>query len=163
MARRPPDWKVVQDVNHKKVSNGGVIMVEYDHDVIHFDNSFDLTVSTSLNDLDFATLNIDDALPYDLADSDDEDLANNDDDDVAMSADVARGHGGDGGGDDHPPSGKGTQKPNRGGRKVGRLDTRGQTRNLGLRRIADQWGPQPIRFDFIDRGTRMPLGDHAAH
>ncbi|GKA52410.1 hypothetical protein Tco_0745725 [Tanacetum coccineum] len=104
MARRPPDWKVVQDVNHKKVSNGGVIMVEYDHDVIHFDNSFDLTVSTSLNDLDFATLNIDDALPYDLADSDDEDLANNDDDDVAMSADVARGHGGDGGGDDHPPS-----------------------------------------------------------
>ncbi|GJR94127.1 hypothetical protein Tco_0266301 [Tanacetum coccineum] len=126
MARRPPDWKVVQDVNHKKFSNGGVIVVEDDHDVIHFDNSSDLALSTSLDDLDFATLNIDgqsmdvdappdiidvdedddliddeDALPHDLADFDDEDLAN-DDDDVVMSADVARGHGGDGGGDDRP-------------------------------------------------------------
>ncbi|GJR41163.1 gag-pol polyprotein [Tanacetum coccineum] len=99
MARRPPDWKVVQDVNHKKVSNGGVIVVEDDHDVIHFDNSSDLALSTSLDDLDFTTLNIDgqsmdvdappdiidadedndliddeDTLPHDLADSDDEDL-----------------------------------------------------------------------------------------
>ncbi|GJW14697.1 hypothetical protein Tco_0018830, partial [Tanacetum coccineum] len=65
----------------------------------------DLTLSTSLDDLVFATLNIDgqsievdappdiinvdkdddliddeDALPHDLADSNDEDLANNDDD-----------------------------------------------------------------------------------
>ncbi|GKB64097.1 hypothetical protein Tco_0920283 [Tanacetum coccineum] len=129
MARRPPNWKVVEDANHKKFSNGGVIVVEDDHDVIHFDNSSDLALSLSLNDLDFATLHIDgqsidvdappniidvnedddiideeDALPYDLADSDDEDLVNvHDDDDVVMSADVARGHGGDGGGDDHPP------------------------------------------------------------
>ncbi|GKD63629.1 hypothetical protein Tco_1305737 [Tanacetum coccineum] len=76
-----------------------------DHDVIHFDNSSDLALSTSLDDLDFATLNIDgqsidvdappdiidveedddlindeDALPHDLADSNDEDLTNNDDD-----------------------------------------------------------------------------------
>ncbi|GKF45730.1 hypothetical protein Tco_0135532, partial [Tanacetum coccineum] len=63
-----------------------------------------------------------------------------------MSADVARGHGGDGGGDDRRPPhqvptgcrGKGTRKPNRGGAKAGRLDTREQTRNLGLRRITDQ-------------------------
>ncbi|GKE99393.1 hypothetical protein Tco_0022744, partial [Tanacetum coccineum] len=168
MARRPPDWKVVQDVNHKKFSNRGVIMVEDDYDVIHFDNSPDLTLSTSLVDLEFATLNIDgqsmdvdapsdiidvdedddliddeDALPHDLAYFDDEDLAN---DDVAMSANVAWGHGGDGGGDDRPPPGqiptgcrgKGTQKPNRGGRKAGRLDTRGETGNLELRRITDQ-------------------------
>ncbi|GJW62840.1 hypothetical protein Tco_0112175 [Tanacetum coccineum] len=85
-----------------------------------------------------------------------------------MSADVARGHGGDGGGDDRPPpsqipTGKGTRKPNRGGRKAGRLDTRRQTRNLELRRITDQWGPQQIRFEFNDRGTLMPLGDHATH
>ncbi|GKE99985.1 hypothetical protein Tco_0023336, partial [Tanacetum coccineum] len=59
MARRPPDWKVVQDVNHKKFSNGGVIVIEDDHDVIHFDNSSDLALSTSLDDLDFETLNID--------------------------------------------------------------------------------------------------------
>ncbi|GJV77208.1 hypothetical protein Tco_1508792 [Tanacetum coccineum] len=103
-------------------------MVEDDYDVIHFDNSSDLTLSTSLNDLDFATLHIDgqsidvdappdiivvdedddiiddeDALPHELADSDDEYLVNvdDDDDDVSvMSTDVARGHDGDGGGDD---------------------------------------------------------------
>ncbi|GKD83959.1 hypothetical protein Tco_1350798 [Tanacetum coccineum] len=110
-----------------------------------------------LNDLNNATLHIDgqstevdapldiidldedddiiddkDALPHDLADSDDEDLVN-----VEMlcsrSTDVSRGHGGDGGGDDHPPShhiptgcggsfanrGKGTRKANLGGRKAG--------------------------------------------
>nr|GEW09673.1 Myc-type, basic helix-loop-helix (bHLH) domain-containing protein [Tanacetum cinerariifolium] len=58
MARRPPNSKVVQDVNHAKFSDGGVIMVEDDHDVIHFDNSSDLALSTSLDDLDLATLNI---------------------------------------------------------------------------------------------------------
>ncbi|GKC43994.1 hypothetical protein Tco_1061716 [Tanacetum coccineum] len=111
MARRLPNWKVVQDLNHKKFPNEGVLVIEDDHDVIHFDNSSDLALSTSLNDLDFATLHIDgqsmdvnappniidvdgddgiidyeDALPYDLADSDDEDLGNvdDDDDDVAV-------------------------------------------------------------------------------
>nr|GEV08531.1 hypothetical protein [Tanacetum cinerariifolium] len=105
-------------------------MVEEDHDVIHFDNSYDLPLSTSLNDLDSATLHIDgqstevdapldiidldedddisddeDAIPHDLAYSDDEDLVNVDDDDgVEMLADVARGHGGDGGSDDRPPT-----------------------------------------------------------
>ncbi|GJV08084.1 hypothetical protein Tco_1345740 [Tanacetum coccineum] len=49
-----------------------------DHDVIHFDNSSDLALSTSLNDLDFATLNIDgqsidvDA-PPDIIDVDEDD------------------------------------------------------------------------------------------
>ncbi|GKB82940.1 hypothetical protein Tco_0949835 [Tanacetum coccineum] len=134
---------IVQDVNHKKFSNGGVIVVEDDHDVIHFDNSSDLILSTSLDDLDFAILNIDLNL-------DDEDLTNDDDDDdddvAVVCSNVARGPDGDGGGDNYPPShtipigcqGKGTQKPNWGGRKAGRLDTRGQTRNLGLRRIMDQ-------------------------
>ncbi|GJY07973.1 hypothetical protein Tco_0375027 [Tanacetum coccineum] len=106
MARRQPHWKVVEHMNHKKFSDGGVIVVEEDPDVIHFDNSYDLPLSTSLNDLDNATLHIDgqstevdappdiidldedddiiddeDALPQDLADSDDEDLVNFDDDD----------------------------------------------------------------------------------
>ncbi|GJY96260.1 kinase RLK-Pelle-LRR-I-1 family protein [Tanacetum coccineum] len=51
--------------------------------------------------------------------------------DDMMSADVARGHGGDGGSDDRPPPyrlptvagaclGKGTEKPNLGGRRAGR-------------------------------------------
>ncbi|GKA73670.1 hypothetical protein Tco_0779972 [Tanacetum coccineum] len=113
MAKRPPGWKIVQDVNHKKFSTGGVIAVEDDDDVIHFDKSSTLALSTSLDDLDFATLNIDgqsmdvnappdiidvdedddsidyeDALPHDLADSDDEDLANDDDDVVAAVAEA---------------------------------------------------------------------------
>ncbi|GKB31301.1 hypothetical protein Tco_0870702 [Tanacetum coccineum] len=77
-------------------------------------------------------INDEDVLPYDLEDFDDEDLANDDDDDdvVMMLADVARGHGGDGG--------RGGRKPNRRGRKAGRLRTRGETRNLGLRRITDK-------------------------
>ncbi|GJU03401.1 hypothetical protein Tco_1113739, partial [Tanacetum coccineum] len=61
-----------------------------------------------------------------------------------IPADVARGHGG--GGDDRPPSrqiftgcrGRGGRKPNRRGRKAGRLGTRGETRNLGLRKITDE-------------------------
>ncbi|GJR75083.1 hypothetical protein Tco_0087448 [Tanacetum coccineum] len=103
-----PHWKVVEHVNHKKFSDGGVIVVEDDPDIIHFDNSSDLPLSTSLNDLNNATLHIDgqstvvdappdiidvpdedddiigdeDALPYDLADSDVEDLINVDDDGV---------------------------------------------------------------------------------
>nr|GFA72626.1 hypothetical protein [Tanacetum cinerariifolium] len=103
---------------------------EDDRDIIYFDNSSDLPLSASLNDLDNATLHIDgqstkvdappdiidvpdedddiiddeDALPYDLADFDDEDLINVDDDGVdKMSVDVARSHGGDGGGVDRPP------------------------------------------------------------
>nr|GFB08084.1 hypothetical protein [Tanacetum cinerariifolium] len=109
MAKRLPKWKVVEHLNHKKFLNGGVIMVDDDPDVIHFDNSSDLALSASLNDLDFATLHIDgqstdvdappdiidvdedddiiddeDAIPHDLADSDDEDLVNIDKDDVAV-------------------------------------------------------------------------------
>ncbi|GJU14449.1 retrotransposon gag domain, retroviral aspartyl protease [Tanacetum coccineum] len=185
MARRPLGWKVVEHVSHKKFSNGGVIVVEDDPDVIHVDNSSDLALSTSLNDLEIAALHIDgqsidvdappdiidvvdedddiideeDPIPHDLADSDDEDLINLDIDDGVnvMSADVARGHGGDGGGDDRPPPhqiptgcggclgnrGKGTLKPNLGGSRAGRLHTCQETRNL--------------------KETLMPLDDHAAH
>ncbi|GJX11032.1 signal peptide peptidase-like protein 2 [Tanacetum coccineum] len=121
-----PYWRVVEHVNHKKFSDGGVIMVEDDPDIIHFDNSSDLLLFTSLNDLDNATLHIDgqstkvdaspdiidvvdqddditddgDTLPRDLADSDDEDLINVNDDGVdKMSAYVARSHGDE----DSPP------------------------------------------------------------
>ncbi|GJV13870.1 RNA-directed DNA polymerase, eukaryota [Tanacetum coccineum] len=106
MARRPLGWKVVVHVSHKKFSNGGVIVVEDDPDVIHVDNSSNLVLSTSLNDLEIAALHIDgqsinvdassdiidvdedndiideeDPIPYDLADFDDEDLINLDIDD----------------------------------------------------------------------------------
>ncbi|GJR19181.1 homeodomain-containing protein [Tanacetum coccineum] len=77
-----------------------------------------------------------------------------------MSADVARGHDGDGGGDDRPYTkyhGKGTRKPNLGGRRAGRQHTCQETRNLGLKAITDKSGPVPIRFEFGDRETLMPL------
>nr|GEX76766.1 hypothetical protein [Tanacetum cinerariifolium] len=109
-----PYWRVVEHVNHKKFSDGGVIVVEDDPDIIHFDNSSDLPLSTSLNVLDNATLHIDgqspkvdvppdiiidvvneddditddeDAIPYDLAESDNEDLINVDDDGVDKEED----------------------------------------------------------------------------
>ncbi|GJV74391.1 hypothetical protein Tco_1505975 [Tanacetum coccineum] len=188
MVRRPPNWKVVEHVNHKKFSNEGVIVVKDDPDVIHFNNSYNLALSTSLNNLDFATLHIDgqstdvdappdiidvdedediiddeDALPHDLADSVDEDLVNvvDDDDDVAMSSDVARGHGGDGGGDDRPPSHQARVPENPiwvAGKRAGCIPVRrpGNT-------FTDLHGPVPIRFEWNDRETLMPFGDHAAH
>nr|GEV33220.1 RNA-directed DNA polymerase, eukaryota [Tanacetum cinerariifolium] len=105
-----------------------------------------------------------DALPHDLADFDD-------DDGVDMSADVARDHDGDGGDDDRPPTHhipidcegcfanrcKGTRKPNLGGRKAGRLHTFQETRNLGLKKITDDKGPVPIRFEWDDKKPLMPL------
>nr|GEU93108.1 hypothetical protein [Tanacetum cinerariifolium] len=85
-----------------------------------------------------------------------------------MSADVTRGHGGDSGGDDRPPlyqipTGKGTRKLNLGGRRAGMMHTRQENRNLGLKAITDKNCPVPVRFEFGDRETPMPLGDHAAH
>ncbi|GJV12939.1 F-box domain containing protein [Tanacetum coccineum] len=120
-----------------------------------------------------------DALPHDLADSDVEDLINVDDDGVEKmsSADVARSHGGDGGGEDRPPPphvptgcggcfvnrGKGTRKPNLGGRGAGRMNTRDKTRNLSLKEVAEAKGPVSIQFDVGDKQTLNPLGPHAAH
>ncbi|GKA29256.1 reverse transcriptase domain-containing protein [Tanacetum coccineum] len=59
MARRPLGWKVVEHVSHKIFLNGGVIVVKDNPDVIHVDNSSDLALSTSLNDLEIAALHID--------------------------------------------------------------------------------------------------------
>nr|GFC06505.1 hypothetical protein [Tanacetum cinerariifolium] len=61
-----------------------------------------------------------------------------------MSADIAQGHGGDGGGDDRPPLYQ-------------------ETQNLRLKAIMDKSGLVQIRFKVDDRETLMPLGDHAAH
>ncbi|GJY26332.1 hypothetical protein Tco_0401058 [Tanacetum coccineum] len=147
-----------------------------DPDIIHVDNSSALAFTTSLNELEIEALHIDgqsidvdvppdiidvnedddiiddeDVLPHELVDSDDEDLVNVDDDDgvaVVYSTNVARGHGGDGGGDNRPPPhelagtcrGKGTRKPNLGGKKASRMHTRKETRNLRLRKITDELG-----------------------
>nr|GEU68563.1 hypothetical protein [Tanacetum cinerariifolium] len=110
-----------------------------------------------------------DLIPHNLAVYDDEDLVNLD-----INDDVARGHNGDGGGDDRPPPyqiptgcrgclGKGTRKPNLAGIRASRMHTRQETQNLGLKAITDKNGPVPIQFEFGDRETLMLLGDHAAH
>ncbi|GJV56408.1 F-box domain containing protein [Tanacetum coccineum] len=106
-------------------------------DLIHFVNLSDLPLSTSLNDLDNATLHID---GQSMEMSDDEDHNNVADDD-----------------------GKGKRKLNLGGRVAGRLNTHDKTRNLSLKEITDKKGPVPIRFELRDKQTLMPLGDHAAH
>nr|GEY35872.1 hypothetical protein [Tanacetum cinerariifolium] len=83
--RRQPHWKIIKHVNYKKFSDGDVIVVEEDPDVIQIENSSDLPLSTSLNDLDNATLHIDgqstevDA-PLDIIDLDeDNDIINDED------------------------------------------------------------------------------------
>ncbi|GJY48119.1 hypothetical protein Tco_0438075 [Tanacetum coccineum] len=56
--------------------------------------------------------------------------------------------------------GKGTRKPNLGGRNADRMHTPKETRNLGLRKITDELGPQPIRSikEFPD--ALLILGEH---
>ncbi|GJU50158.1 hypothetical protein Tco_1219713 [Tanacetum coccineum] len=162
-------------------------ILEDDPDIIHFDNSSDLPLSTSLNDLNNATLHIDgqstvvDAPPdiIDVPDEDDDIIGDEDalPHDLMSSADVAWSHRGDGGGDDRPPShvvptgyggcfankGKGKRKPNLGGRGADRLNTRDKTRNLSLKDIAEAKGLVSISFDVGDKQTLNPLGPHAAH
>ncbi|GJX96473.1 S-adenosyl-L-methionine-dependent methyltransferases superfamily protein [Tanacetum coccineum] len=186
-------------VKHLVIRNNiTLILANGRPDIITCCQSSDLALTTTLNDLEIATLHIngqsidvdalqdiidvdedddiindEDVLPHDLADYNDEYLINVDDDDgvAVMLADVARGHKGDGGGDDRPNTmsllekkwSKGIQKPNLGGRKSGRMHTRKETRNLGLRKITDELGPQPIRFEWKDNGMMLPLGDHSAH
>ncbi|GJW15481.1 hypothetical protein Tco_0019614, partial [Tanacetum coccineum] len=131
MARRPLGWKVVEHVSHKKFLNGGVIVVEDDPDVIHVDNSSDLALSTSLNDLEIAALHIDDV--------------------SGCRTGSRSGLFGDGGGDvrplhniirlrAHPKSPIWVA-----GERAGR-HTRQETRNLGLKAITDKSGPVPIRL-----------------
>nr|GEV76639.1 hypothetical protein [Tanacetum cinerariifolium] len=141
-----------------------------------YGQSMDIDAPLDIIDVDEDDDIIDDedALPRDLTDFDDEDLVNvvvDDDDVVVVYFNVARGHDSDSSGDDHSPSGQiptgclgnGTRKPNLGGRKAGMMNTCKETRNLGLRRITDQFRPQKIMFEWNDRGTLMPLGDHATH
>ncbi|GJW88178.1 hypothetical protein Tco_0163518 [Tanacetum coccineum] len=82
-------------VDQHNETNLSPTLAKDDPDVIHVDNSSDLVaLSTSLNDLEIAPSNIDWSNQIDVTAPPDF---------IDMSADVARGHGGDGGGDDRPP------------------------------------------------------------
>ncbi|GKE44917.1 hypothetical protein Tco_1472201, partial [Tanacetum coccineum] len=91
-----------------------------------------------------------------------------------MSVAVARGHGGNGGGDDPscpPPRpigngcrGVGGLKATRetGGRDGGSKGTHKETRNLGLKKVMDEYGPLKIQFEFNDKGTMLHLVENSA-
>nr|GEU41231.1 hypothetical protein [Tanacetum cinerariifolium] len=133
--------RTIQNIDICSPGEDREMYYEDDPDIIHVNNSSDLALTTSLDDLEITDLHIDgqsinvDAPP----------------DIIDMSADVGRDHDGDG--DDRPPShqlaggcqssGNGTRKPNLRGRKAGRMHTRKETRNIGLRKITDELGPIP--------------------
>ncbi|GKA53224.1 hypothetical protein Tco_0746539 [Tanacetum coccineum] len=85
-----------------------------------------------------------------------------------MSADVARGHGGDGGGDDRPPPYQGTRKPKFGGMREGRLQIPARRPDIGLKAISDKSGPvpNPTQFDsaspigYLTAGHKCFAGIH---
>nr|GEX53258.1 hypothetical protein [Tanacetum cinerariifolium] len=82
MARRPPNWKVVKDVNHKNLN-------DLDFSTLHIDGqSIDVDAPPDIIDVeeDDDIIDEEDAIPHDLEDYDDEDLVNfdDDDDDVAV-------------------------------------------------------------------------------
>nr|GEY11336.1 hypothetical protein [Tanacetum cinerariifolium] len=171
MDKRPLGWQVVEHVSHKKFRTR--VLLEDDPDVIHVVNSSDLALSTSLNDLEIMALHIDgqstdvdaptciidvvdedddindeeDLIPFDLADSDEEDLINLDIDDgmlhgvTAVAVMIVPLH------TRYLP--------------VARIAK--VTENLRLKAMTDKNGPVLIRFEFDDRETLMPLGDHAPH
>ncbi|GJU95639.1 retrotransposon protein, putative, ty3-gypsy subclass [Tanacetum coccineum] len=137
-----PHWKVVEHVNHKKFSDGGVIVIRQRH----VDNDPGVSATSEL----FALACGPTPTPISVNSC----VVN------GMSADVARGHGGDGGGDDRPPShhiptgcggcfanrGKGTRKANLGGRKeAGRQHIyRHETGTSWLKEdLTDDKGPLP--------------------
>ncbi|GJR83602.1 hypothetical protein Tco_0154387 [Tanacetum coccineum] len=154
-----PSWTPIS-VNSCVVD--GCPSVEDDPDITHFDNSSDLPLSTSLNDLDNATLHIDgqstvvDA-PPDIIDVPDEDDDIIDDEDALGLMNLAiflmlKTY-----------QCKGKRKPNLGGRGAGRMNTRDKTRNLSLKEVAEAKGPVSIQFDVGDKQTLNPLGPYAAH
>nr|GEZ74360.1 hypothetical protein [Tanacetum cinerariifolium] len=144
-----------------------VIVVEYDHDVIHDNNSSDLALSTN-------------GVHHDLQDFDDEDLVNDEDDDEVatvnyssdeeMSAAVAHGHGGDGSDDDpfSPPPRPividclAIKEGMRGCRDGGRKGVRKETRNLELKKYVDEYCPLKIMFEYNDKGTMLHVGKNTA-
>nr|GFA91363.1 hypothetical protein [Tanacetum cinerariifolium] len=74
-----------------------------------------------------------------------------------FTEDVARDHGGYGGGDDRPPPYQ-VRAPESLIWVVGE-----RAGCIPARRPGTSSGPVPIRFEVDDRETLMPLGDHAAH
>ncbi|GJT75674.1 hypothetical protein Tco_1042399 [Tanacetum coccineum] len=142
-----------------------------------------LALSASLNDLDFATLNMDgqsteveappdiivvddddnfiddeDIVPHDLVDSDDEVLANADDDDDEAAIVVYSNW----------PRLPRCVRPKRHHGRQGRRQrwrkegVRKETRNLTLKKAVDEYGQLKIKFECNDKGTMLQIRLNAA-
>ncbi|GJR59047.1 hypothetical protein Tco_1501209 [Tanacetum coccineum] len=103
-ARRPPHWKVVEDVHHRKIWHRDV--VEDEQDVIHDSNSSDVVLSAELGNLEYTILSTndestevdalpdnevadfigdeDDVVPHVLEDDDQDDDVRDDDDPASV-------------------------------------------------------------------------------
>ncbi|KAJ9541221.1 hypothetical protein OSB04_027727 [Centaurea solstitialis] len=104
-------WKVVQEVNHRKIWDKDIIADVIEEDVIHDNNSNDLALSANLDGLTYTSLSIGEATKVEEIPT----HARNDDDDFVDDADndaldmdtfddeimAVVAHGGDAGGD--PP------------------------------------------------------------
>lgn len=85
-ARRPPHWKVVEDVHHRKIWHGDV--VDSYQDVIHGSSSSDVALSVGLTGFEYANLSVNDEsaevdAPPDVVAEEDADFVTNEDNVVA--------------------------------------------------------------------------------
>nr|GEW13231.1 hypothetical protein [Tanacetum cinerariifolium] len=159
-------------------SNGDVIMVEEDHDVIYENNSSDLALSANLNDLDFATLNIDDQLmkveaPPPIIPVDNDDDFIDDEDDVPydladfdnkVAAAVARSHDGEVSVTrlSSVLDWIGSPKRKGGGRDGSGKGVRKATKNRELKKAVENHSLLEIGCDWIDQKTFIHVGKNVA-
>ncbi|KAJ9547179.1 LOW QUALITY PROTEIN: hypothetical protein OSB04_019722 [Centaurea solstitialis] len=186
-------WRVVEDVNHRKIWDHPSFDEVNDIDVVHNNISSNFVLSAELDDMadiglervgqssvvdDICTIHTADETDF-INDEDEEtDVEHLDNDDVDSDNDVvdgyyssdeftsplrsyaavARGHGGDAGGD--PPLGprRIPTSCEQGSRKRGR----GRSRDLKLIQAYDNNGkrPLPIEFDVNDQHSYQPIGDN---
>ncbi|KAJ9546458.1 hypothetical protein OSB04_019001 [Centaurea solstitialis] len=167
-------WKVVQEVNHRKIWDRDIVVEDDEDDVVHDSNSSDLSLCAELDHLTYTSLSIGQSIEVedipsskdkeeDFIHDSEEDIDDNDEEDSDSEQEceqhnsVARGHGGDTGGDP-PPSGNWLPPSGNcggGGSKKGR----GPARNVEMRALWKKNGYRhlPIEFDALD-GTWMPIG-----
>ncbi|GJX65684.1 acidic leucine-rich nuclear phosphoprotein 32 family member A [Tanacetum coccineum] len=165
-ARRPPHWKVVEDVHHRKIWHRDV--VEDEQDVIHDSNSSDVVLSAELGNLEYTILSTNDestevdALPdNEVADEEGADFIGDEDDVVPHMACVApRSHGGDAGGD--PPD---DRRPKMLPHQCEGSGKRRESKHKALKKAFKQNGYRKLEivFEANDQKTFKPVGQYGAN
>ncbi|GJU35497.1 hypothetical protein Tco_1183851 [Tanacetum coccineum] len=184
-ARRPPHWKVVEDVHHRKIWHRD--MVEDVQDVIHDSNSSDVALSANLGDLDYTILSTidestevdapphnevpdkesvnfigdeDDVVPHVLEDDDLDDDVRDDDDPASMACVAPRSHGGDAGGDPLDD-----RRPRLLPHQCEGSGKRGESKHKALKKAFKQNGYRKLEivFEAKDQKTFKPVGQYGAN